>query len=216
MKRQAPLMEIYRALFRRWGPQHWWPGDTPLEVSVGAVLTQNTSWRNVEKAIANLKQNCALNIRALAETPAEKIAEWIRPAGYFNVKARRLKSFIETVRKTSGFNLKKMAGIRTPALREILLATNGIGPETADSILLYAFGRPVFVADAYTRRMLERHQWIGRDASYDEIAKVFTDALPKKTQLFNEYHALIVKLGKEHCRKNPKCAGCPLEKWLPS
>lgn len=209
-------MDIYRALFGRWGPQHWWPGDTPLEVSVGAVLTQNTNWRNVEKAIANLKKNHALSVRALERAPAGKLAEWIRPAGYFNVKAKRLKAFIGTVRKTSGYTMRRMAGIETGELRRILLETSGIGPETADSILLYAFERPLFVVDAYTRRMLTRHHWIARNASYADIAELFTEALPNKTQLFNEYHALIVKLGKEHCKKNARCEGCPLEKWLPA
>ena len=209
-------MDIYRALFGRWGPQHWWPGDTPLEISVGAVLTQNTNWRNVEKAIANLKKNRALNVRALEQAPAGKLAEWIRPAGYFNVKAKRLKAFIGTVRETSGYTMSRMAGIETGELRRILLETSGIGPETADSILLYAFERPVFVVDAYTRRMLTRHHWIAQNASYADIAELFTDALPNKTQLFNEYHALIVKLGKEHCKKNARCEGCPLEKWLPA
>jgi len=215
-KRPVPLMDIYRALFGRWGPQHWWPGDTPLEISVGAVLTQNTNWRNVEKAIANLKKNRALNVRALEQAPAGKLAEWIRPAGYFNVKAKRLKAFIGTVRETSGYTMSRMAGIETGELRRILLETSGIGPETADSILLYAFERPVFVVDAYTRRMLTRHHWIAQNASYADIAELFTDALPNKTQLFNEYHALIVKLGKEHCKKNARCEGCPLEKWLPA
>lgn len=203
-------------MLERWGPQHWWPGETPLEVAVGAVLTQNTNWRNVEKAIANLKKNRALSVRALARTPAGRLAAWIRPAGYFNVKAKRLQAFIETVRKNSGYTLQKMGRLKTGALREILLGTHGIGPETADSILLYAFQRPVFVVDAYTRRMLERHHWIADHATYDEVAALFTTSLPRKSRLFNEYHALIVKLGKEHCRKKALCRGCPLEKWLPA
>jgi len=213
---KLPAKAVYRALFKRWGPQHWWPGETPLEVAVGAVLTQNTNWRNVEKAIANLKKSGALNVRSLSQMPAKTLAGRIRPAGYFNMKARRLKAFIETVRKTSGFTMKKMEQIETGTLRGILLNTNGIGPETADSILLYAFGRPVFVVDAYTRRMLERHRWTDEGAAYDDIASLFTESCPRDSSLYGEYHALIVKLGKEHCRKRALCEGCPLEQWLPS
>jgi endonuclease-3 related protein len=201
----------YDALFARWGEQHWWPGDTRLEMMLGAILTQNTAWINVEKAIENLRKSGAVDLDTLEKAAVEQIAEWIRPAGYFNQKARYIRAMIETIRARFDGSLDKLFALDTPTLRNELLSWKGIGPETADSILLYAGKRPVFVVDAYTKRFLSRHGWCDLKASYDEIAKLFTDNLPRDEQLFNEYHALIVRLGKEYCNTKPKCKGCPLE-----
>lgn len=202
-------------MFARWGEQHWWPGDTRLEMMLGAILTQNTAWTNVEKAIANLRLNGAITLDALSLAPIEQIAEWIRPAGYFNQKAGYIKAMVEAIRDRFDGSLNQLFSHDTPTLREELLSWKGIGPETADSILLYAGKRPAFVVDAYTKRFLVRHGWCNEKASYDEIVKLFTDNLPENVQLFNEYHALIVRLGKEYCKTRPQCHGCPLEPFLP-
>ena len=215
MTRRPPLKSIYDALFRHFGPQYWWPGRTRFEVCVGAVLTQNTSWTNVEKAIRRLKAEKALTVEALHKVPEPILAEWLRPVGYFNLKARRLMAFVAMVVRRFDGSVRKMFAVETEALRRILLDTPGVGPETADSILLYAGGRPVFVVDAYTRRFLVRHGWLQADASYDQIAGLFVRALPADEALYNEYHALIVALGKHYCRSNPKCETCPLKRWLP-
>lgn len=214
-RNRPPLEEVYRLLFNQWGPQFWWPGRTRLEIIVGAILTQNTAWTNVEKAIRRLREARALNLRRLHEADLKTLAEWIRPAGYFNVKARRLRSFTQLMFDRFGGDLRRLFALETPALREVLLSVNGIGPETADSILLYAAGRPVFVVDAYTRRFMMRHGWIGSGATYDDIACVFVAGLPRRVALYNEYHALIVALGKDLCRPKPRCAECPLRSWLP-
>lgn len=211
---KPPLRTIYRALHRRWGPQHWWPARTRFEVVVGAILTQNTAWTNVTRALAALRRARALTPRALANLPQRRLAALIRPAGTYQVKARRLHAFTRALQRDHGGSLDRL--LRRPAagLRAWLLAVHGIGPETADCIVLYAARQPVFVVDAYTRRVLSRHRWASADASYDELAARFTRALPRDADLFGEYHALIVKLGKEHCRARPRCAGCPLERWL--
>jgi endonuclease-3 related protein len=214
-KRKPPLRDIYSLLFAKWGPQHWWPGRTRLEIIVGAILTQNTAWANVEKAIRRLRKARALNLRRLHAADLRTLADWIRPAGYFNVKARRLRSFTQMMFDRFGGDLRRLFALETPVLREILLGVNGIGPETADSILLYAAGRPVFVVDAYTRRFMMRHGWIGAGATYDDIARIFTVRLSRDAVLYNEYHALIVALGKNLCRPKPKCADCPLMPFLP-
>jgi endonuclease-3 related protein len=208
-------MDVYRLLFARWGPQYWWPGRTRLEIIVGAILTQNTAWANVEKAIRRLRKARALNIRRLHAADLKTLADWIRPAGYFNVKARRLRSFTQMMFDRFGGNLRRLFALETPALREVLLGVNGIGPETADSILLYAAGRPVFVVDAYTRRFMMRHGWIGAEATYDDIARFFTERISRDAVLYNEYHALIVALGKNLCRPKPRCEECPLRSRLP-
>jgi endonuclease-3 related protein len=213
--RKPPLREIYTRLFAQWGPQHWWPGRTRLEIIVGAILTQNTAWTNVEKAIRRLRKARVLNLRGLHAADLKTLAEWIRPAGYFNVKARRLRAFTQMMFDRFGGDLRRLFALETPALREILLGVNGIGPETADSILLYAGGRPVFVVDAYTRRFMMRHGWIGAEATYDDIARSFTERLSRDAALYNEYHALIVVLGKNLCRPKPRCADCPLQPLLP-
>lgn len=213
-RNRPPLEEVYRLLFNQWGPQFWWPGRTRLEIIVGAILTQNTAWTNVEKAICRLRKARALNLRRLHSVDLKTLAEWIRPAGYFNVKARRLRSFTQLMFGRFGGDLRRLFALETPALREVLLSVNGIGPETADSILLYAAGRPAFAVDAYTRRFMMRHGWIGSGATYDDIARVFAAGLPRRVALYNEYHALIVALGKDLCRPKPRCAECPLRSWL--
>ena len=205
-------MAVYRRLHGAFGPQHWWPGDTPLEIIVGAILTQNTAWSNVEKAIHNLKRARALSSPIIIrDMPARTLAKHIRPAGYYNVKTRRLKSCMAYLADRLGPGLRRAARIPTPLFREELLAVNGIGPETADSILLYAFGRPVFVVDAYTRRICTRHKLLAGHETYDDIKRLFTTSLPTDKRLFNEYHALIVRLGKDYCRPTPRCATCPLK-----
>jgi len=213
--RKPPLREIYLRLFAECGPQHWWPGRTRLEIIVGAILTQNTAWTNVEKAIRRLRKARALNLRRLNAADLKTLAEWIRPAGYFNVKARRLRAFTQMMFDRFGGDLHRLFALETHSLREILLGVNGIGPETADSILLYAGGRPVFVVDAYTRRFMMRHGWIGAEATYDGISRIFTGRLSRDAELYNEYHALIVALGKNLCRPKPRCAECPLQPLLP-
>lgn len=206
------LMIIYGKLYADFGPQHWWPGDTPFEVAIGAILTQNTNWDNVERAIGNLKGHKLLGAVNMNALPVNKLAELIRPAGYFNVKARRLKAFLDFLIENYAGSFKSMGRVETSELREELLGVNGIGPETADSILLYALGRPVFVIDAYTRRVLSRHGIIGHDDPYDMYQGLFHSALKPETQLYNEYHALLVRVGKINCRpRKPKCATCPLD-----
>lgn len=213
---QPPLAEALETLFRRWGPQHWWPGRTRLEVCVGAILTQNTAWRNVERAIASLRAAGALNVRSLHDADLRTLAAWIRPAGCGNVKARRLRAFTTLLLDDFGGSLDALLRLPVDELRNRLLAVHGIGPETADCMVLYAARQPVFVVDAYTRRFMARHGWARPQAGYDELAALFVAALPREAALFNEYHALIVALGKEHCRKSPLCEGCPLQHLLPA
>jgi len=209
------LQEIHDHLRRTYGPQHWWPGDSPFEVMVGAVLVQNTAWKNVEKAIANLKDQDLLEPEALYAVSAEELEELIRPAGYYRIKARRLRNLLDYVIQGHDGSLERMFDTGLSTLREELLEINGIGPETADSILLYAGGLPVFVVDTYTHRILARHGWIGFEADYFELQDHCQSSLPEDVPLFNEFHALLVRLGHHHCRKRPKCEGCPLRQWLP-
>lgn len=207
----AVLTRVYDALYDRFGPQHWWPGDTQFEVIVGAILTQNTAWTNVEKAITNLKKAGALNSPgAMKKLSVSRLAELIRPAGYYNIKAKRLKNFINFLDRRYALSLRKLSGVDTDTLRRELLEVNGIGPETRDSILLYAFERPVFVVDAYTKRIFSRHGIFADGLGYGDTQAIFMENLRRDSRLFNEYHALIVKLAKEFCRKKPKCAACPL------
>jgi len=206
------IQETYDALLARWGEQHWWPARTRLEMMLGAILTQNTAWSNVEKAISNLRKNNALRFLELDAASREQIADWIRPAGYFNQKAGYIQGMVGAIRRDFGGSIDRLFALGTPLLREVLLSWKGIGPETADSILLYAAKRPVFVVDAYTRRFLSRHGLCGENAPYDAVAELFIGNLPRAAPLFNEYHALIVRLGKEHCKAKPMCEGCPLEK----
>ncbi|MEO0114240.1 MAG: endonuclease III domain-containing protein [candidate division WOR-3 bacterium] len=204
------IFQIYQKLFRHYGPQFWWPGKTKFEIIVGAILTQNTAWRNVEKAIKNLKDRKLLFPDKLFNLPVSDLANLIRPTGYYNIKAKRLKSFLEFLAKRYQFNLTRMNKTDTLTLRQELLSVKGIGEETADSILLYAFNRPVFVVDAYTRRVFSRHKFFSSKATYSEIQKFFTANLPKDVKIYNEYHALIIRLAKEHCKKVPNCEQCPL------
>ncbi len=210
-----PLVQVYHELYRAWGPQHWWPGRTRFEIIVGAILTQNTAWTNVEKAIRRLRKEGALNPDTLHRAPLRTLANWIRPAGYFNVKARRLRAFTDLLFERFDGKLNRLFALDTPALRDVLLGVNGIGPETADSILLYAANRPQFVIDAYTKRVLVRHGWISPSATYDDMARLFMDLLPGNVDIFNEYHALFVRLGKYHCKPKPRCDVCPLKHRLP-
>ncbi|MDL1972411.1 MAG: endonuclease III domain-containing protein [Deltaproteobacteria bacterium] len=205
------LMEIFNLLYDAFGPRHWWPGDSPFEVIVGAILTQNTTWKNVEKAINNLKRANLLEPKALYRLPYEILVDLIHPVGFFNIKAKRLKAFLNFLFEEFQGNLEEMFSLEMEGLRKKLLSIPGIGPETADSILLYAGGKPSFVVDAYTRRILSRHGLIHEEASYEEIRELFMDHLPSDVGLFNEYHALLVELGKRFCKTKPHCKGCPLE-----
>ncbi|HEY5649423.1 MAG TPA: endonuclease III domain-containing protein [Nitrospiria bacterium] len=208
------LNQFYEALFQAYGPQRWWPGETPFEVIVGAILTQNTAWSNVEKAIRNLRAASVLTPRKLHGVPLDRLAGLIRPSGYYNVKARRIRAFTDTLFDAFDGSLAKMFRGDAAELRDRLLAVKGIGPETADSILLYAGEKPFFVIDLYTRRVLARHGLADYKAPYEVLQGVFTDYLPVRATLFNEYHALIVRVGKEHCGPRPSCRGCPLEPFL--
>ncbi|MCA9180238.1 MAG: endonuclease III domain-containing protein [Planctomycetales bacterium] len=210
-----PLQEAYDRLFAAYGPQSWWPAETRFEVMVGAVLVQNTAWGNVERAVANLKAAGLLSPQPLYDAPLEELEQHIRPSGVYRVKARRLRELVALVVERYGGSLDAMFQSPSEELRNELLALNGIGPETADCILLYAAGRPAFVIDAYTRRVLERHGWAEAGISYDELKSLFESHLPRDAQLFNEYHALLVEVGKRHCRKVAVCERCPLEEMLP-
>jgi len=194
------------------GPQHWWPGDTPFEVMVGAILTQNTSWSNVEKAISNLKVRALLDPEHLDRISERELAGLIKPAGYFNLKAGRLKNLVTLVMAAGGGDPPRLLDKPLKELRADLLAVSGIGPETADSILLYAAGYPVFVIDAYTRRILARHDLVKGDETYENLQEFFMQNLSPDPVLFNEYHALLVRLGKFFCKPKPRCAQCPLKK----
>ena len=207
---QATLTTVYERLLAAFGPQKWWPAQTRFEVIVGAILTQNTNWGNVERALINLKSDKLLSPQALKNISPQKLSLLIRPAGYFNVKAKRLKNFISFLFNEYDGHLKKMMREDCRLLRQKLLDVNGIGPETADSILLYAFDKPVFVVDAYTKRMLYRHNMITPDADYDTIQEMFMKFLRRDVRMFNEYHALIVRLGKDFCRPKPLCSQCVL------
>ena len=205
------LLALYDAALSALGPQHWWPAQSPFEVAVGAILTQNTAWTNVERAIANLKRARLLSPRALARTPLRTLARHLRPSGYFRVKARRLKVFIGHLARRHGGSLERMLARPPATVRAELLSIPGIGAETADSILLYAGDHPIFVVDAYTRRILSRHRLVSPRGSYDELQRLFMAHLPSDPALYNEYHALLVHVGKEFCRSHPRCDACPLK-----
>jgi endonuclease-3 related protein len=215
MKRANLLRNMYDAMLAALGPSHWWPGDTAIEVAVGAILTQNTNWDNAAKAIANLRRAGALDPAALLALPEARVAELIRPAGYYRLKAARLKHFLAFLKREAGLSFPALAAKGLATLRPKLLEVKGVGPETADSILLYALHLPSFVVDAYTRRILSRHGLIPEDCGYNEMRDLFLDALEPDAALFNEYHALLVRVGKAYCRKSaPRCAGCPLAPFL--
>jgi endonuclease-3 related protein len=205
------LIEIYQLLLNAFGPQHWWPCDSRFEIIIGAILTQNTSWANVEKAINNLKAAGCLTPEKLQKLELSQLAELIRPSGYYRIKAKRLKSFLDWLFENYEGDLTNLESINTEQLREELLSIKGIGRETADSILLYAFNRPVFVVDAYTARIAMRHRLIEPEADYEQLRDFFESNLPQDVQLFNEFHALLVRTGKEFCRPIARCPGCPLE-----
>jgi endonuclease-3 related protein len=241
----AAIRAYYHTLFSAWGRQHWWPAQSRLEMIVGAYLTQNTSWKNVEKALGNLRKAWVLTVSGIRRTPQPELEQLIRPAGYFRQKAQRLKIFVSFLDGRYGGSWARMFARPTGELRDELLALHGVGPETADSILLYAGNHPVFVVDAYTRRILERHQIVPRTAGYDEIRLLFEQALGEApaavnkhssgprgsshppsavseatrsplVQVFNEMHGLIVGVGKNYCLKSqPECEQCPLQKFLP-
>ncbi|MBI4115835.1 MAG: endonuclease III domain-containing protein [Candidatus Omnitrophica bacterium] len=208
------LLTMYKALRQEFGYRNWWPGDTPFEVMVGAILTQNTAWTNVEKAIVNLKKEKVLTPEKLYKIPTKRLAKLIRPAGYFNVKTKRLKAFLGFFHKEYGGRIKTMSKEKLNRLRRSLLEVKGIGKETADSILLYALGKPIFVIDAYTKRVLSRHRYLKENEDYDSIQKVFMELLPRSSFLYNDYHAQIVEVGKRYCKKVPHCERCPLKKYL--
>jgi endonuclease-3 related protein len=211
------LMRYFEAMSQALGPMHWWPAKTPFEVIVGAILTQNTSWANVERAIANLRSAQMLTPPAIAAARLSRLAILVRPSGYFRQKAKKLKSFVRFLRREYGGSLKRMFDTPTGILRGKLLSVHGIGPETADSILLYAGNHPVFVVDAYTHRIFGRHGITDGKLDYEGVRALFEAALRRDSQLFNEFHALVVNTGKNWCRKNqPRCGECPLGSLLPA
>jgi endonuclease-3 related protein len=205
------LTEMYEAMRARFGHQGWWPGDGALEICVGAILTQNTNWRNVERAIANLKADGLMSVSALQAVDAERLAERIRPAGYFRVKARRLKNFVTHVYEGFGDDVEAFLDRSVATLREELLSVRGIGPETADSMILYAAGKPTFVVDTYTCRVLVRHGLVAPEDGYEQVKDVLESSLPQDAELWNDFHAQFVAVGKQYCKPRARCLGCPLE-----
>lgn len=210
MTMREQLMDIYQRLFDAFGPQHWWPGRTRFEIIVGAILTQNTSWTNVARAIANLQAAGCLEPDRLHALDAADLEPLIRPAGYFRLKAKRLRNFTQWLFDEYGGALETLDAVETRRLREELLGISGIGPETADSILLYAMDRPVFVVDTYTARVAVRHGLIEPDINYEQLQYLFESNLEPDVQLFNEFHALLVRTGKDFCKPTPRCPACPL------
>jgi len=212
MDTKQRINHLYSSLYGYYGAQNWWPAESELECILGTILTQNTTWKNVEKAINQLKQQGLISIERLNSISTDNLAQIIRSSGYFNQKALKIKNFVSFVNANYGGSLEEMLSEELYTLREKLLSIKGIGPETADSIVLYAAKKPVFVIDAYTYRILSRHGLIAEDSSYQEMQELFMDSLSDDPKLFNEYHALLVKAGKEHCKKkSPVCSGCPLE-----
>ncbi len=205
------LVEMYERLIRAVGPRHWWPGDSPFEVIVGAILTQNTSWVNVEKAIDNLKRAGMLSPVGMRGVTRGELAQVIKPSGFYRVKATRLKQFVDFFYQEFGGDMSRMRSEDLGSLRKRLLGVHGIGPETADSIILYAVEKPIFVVDAYTRRIFFRHNLIGEKWSYEQVQQMVMDELTRDVEVYNEFHALLVFLGKHWCKRVPRCGGCPLE-----
>jgi endonuclease-3 related protein len=213
----AQLRRFHRDLFAAYGPQHWWPARTGFEVALGAILTQNTAWTAVERSIANLRQAKALTLAGLLRQPEERVHEWIRPSGHMQRKAVTLLAFARWLKQEHQGSLKQLAKLPTEEIRKQLLALHGIGPETADCILLYALGHAVPVVDEYLRRVMARHDLAPLGSNYAALGRLVSEAFAKstdRTQQLNEFHALIVQVGKVHCRTQPQCAGCPLEKHL--
>lgn len=214
MNKAKTIFKIYQKMFDALGPQQWWPGETPFEVIIGAILTQNTNWSNVEKAIKNLKADGKLSPEGIKNVPLAELAKLIRPSGFFNVKARRVKAFNHWLFSQYEGSLSRMFSQDLQTLRNELLSVKGIGPETADSILLYAGNMPTFVVDAYTHRIFSRHGFIAEESTYEEMKSFFEERLPKDVKLFNEYHALLVHIGKRYCKPKKACEPCPLRDFL--
>lgn len=215
MNRETLLNDMFSTMQHTLGDSNWWPAESPFEVMVGAVLTQNTNWKNVEKAIHNLKNAQVLTPEQMLSLPQDELATLIRPAGYFNVKAKRLHNLLRWFQNASAFSFSGLDTLSMEELRTELLSVNGIGQETADSILLYAFERPSFVVDTYTRRIFNRHSLVEEDIYYEDLRDFFMDVLPQDVALYNEYHASIVRVAKEWClKKAPQCDSCPLKIFL--
>ena len=210
----SPLYQAYKTLYATWGPQHWWPADSKLEMIIGAILTQNTSWKHVERAILTLKANHAIDLHTLSETPHSKLASWIKPTGYYNQKAKRLRNIATLILNEYNGSIERLFEQPSDVLRKTLLAWPGVGPETADSILLYGSRRTEFVVDAYTRRFMTRHGWCNGNESYDQLKQLISHQLPSSLEVYQEFHALIVKLGQQHCKTKPDCSTCPLQHML--
>lgn len=208
------LEKFYRHMAAHYGPTHWWPGDSPFEIAVGAILTQNTAWTNVKKAIANLKRQRLLSAKAIIECKDARLEDALRPSGYFRIKAKRLRAFCQFLVDLHSGSMKRLAKLPLPELRHQLLSVNGIGPETADDIILYACEKPVFVVDAYTRRIFSRHGIVPPDIGYEELRAFFESNLPPDLYTFKEYHGLIVWTGKDFCKRAPRCEECPLAPTL--
>lgn len=208
------LQVYYQRMEKHFGVTHWWPGDTPFEIAIGAILTQNTAWTNVEKAIANLKREKLLKPQAILDCPREKLEAALRPSGYFRQKTDRVQRFSQHLLDQYRGSMARMAKRPLPELRHELLELNGIGPETADDILLYACEKPIFVIDAYTKRILTRHGIVPHNATYHQMQELFHTHLKVEVKLFAEYHGLIVWTGKHFCKTTPHCKGCPLETCL--
>jgi endonuclease-3 related protein len=212
--KKPPLMQIYHKIFNAFGSRNWWPADSAEEVMFGAILTQNITWKNAEQAIAALKAQGKLHFKAVAKMDDHKLAELIRPARFLNQKAKALKVFADYFGKNYGFSIKRMRRKDMRALRDELLSLYRIGPETADSILLYALEKPVFVIDIYTKRIFSRHGFLKIKDSYDDFQKLFMENLPSDIRLYNEYHALLVHIGNQFCKPKPQCAECPLRDFF--
>jgi len=213
---KPPLLATYQLLYDRYGPQHWWPAETPLEMIIGAILTQSAAWTNVEKAIHNLKANGALSVEWLRILPQDELARLVHPSGYYNVKARKIRAFVDWLAEEYGGDLDKLFALDNARLRIELLSVHGVGEETADSIILYAAHKPIFVIDAYTRRIIMRLGLAPCEETYAAFQALFMENLLHDEALFNEYHALLVQHGKSVCRKNPLCADCCLSHLCPS
>ena len=212
-KLSAP--QLFDVLYAAYGPQKWWPSESPFETIVGAILVQNTAWANVRGVMTTLREESLLEPRRLHALHIAELQELIRPVGYFRLKAKRLRNFLTWFIENYDGDLDAMFAGDQEQLRAELLTINGVGPETADSILLYAGEKSIFVVDAYTHRVMKRHAWIEPEADYHTLQAHFHDSLPCDASLFNEYHALFVRVGKEHCRATPRCDGCPLQNYLP-
>lgn len=211
--RRELLREIYHRLLAALGPQHWWPADTPMEVIIGAILTQNTSWKNVKQAIGRLREKKLLHLEELNRVSLQELAALIRSSGYYNQKARKLKAFCDHVGTHWNGNLARFLAQEIEPLRQELLSIFGIGQETADSIILYAAHKPTFVVDAYTHRICSRHGWVSEELTYGELRDFFEGALEPDVRFFQEYHALFVRTGHAYCRRTPQCASCPLDSY---